>query len=379
MKVISLFSGAGGLDLGFSLAGHEIVWANDFDEYAVQTYEKNFNRFNKHKVVRGNIIDYLNNDEEFLKKDIPDADIVIGGFPCQGFSIANINRNMSDERNYLYLQVLKMIQLKNPKFILLENVKGLENMEKGKILSMIINDIENTGSGYTVYYNLLNALNYGVPQNRERVIIFGVRNDLKDKVKIPLVDIFDKKKPKKRLFVNTTHSVDSTIKQKKSSIDIVTEMYNLKINGKDFNIKKYFDPAKKYSYQTLADTIKDLPEETNNPKCEILNHTSSKCKLVEKDSKKSKMVGNRPTDWNKYSPTIMGRGSGTGGPLIIPHPQYNRRMSVREVARIQTFPNTFEFLGSTSACYRQIGNAVPVLMAYNIAKIFPIKIEDFLN
>ena len=379
MKVISLFSGAGGLDLGFSLAGHEIVWANDFDEYAVQTYEKNFNRFNKHKVVRGDIIDYLNKDEEFLKKDIPDADIVIGGFPCQGFSIANINRNMSDERNYLYLQVLKMIQLKNPKFILLENVKGLENMEKGKILSMIINDIENTGSGYTVYYNLLNALNYGVPQNRERVIIFGVRNDLKDKVKIPLVDIFDKKKPKKRLFVNTTHSVDSTIKQKKSSIDIVTEMYNLKIKGKDFNIKKYFDPAKKYSYQTLADTIKDLPEETNNPECEILNHTSSKCKLVEKDSKKSKMVGNRPTDWNKYSPTIMGRGSGTGGPLIIPHPQYNRRMSVREVARIQTFPNTFEFLGSTSACYRQIGNAVPVLMAYNIAKIFPIKIEDFLN
>lgn len=379
MKVISLFSGAGGLDLGFSLAGHEIVWANDFDEYAVQTYEKNFNRFNKHKVVRGDIIDYLNKNEEFLKKDIPDADIVIGGFPCQGFSIANINRNMSDERNYLYLQVLKMIQLKNPKFILLENVKGLENMEKGKILSMIINDIENTGSGYTVYYNLLNALNYGVPQNRERVIIFGVRNDLKDKVKIPLVDIFDKKKPKKRLFVNTTHSVDSTIKQKKSSIDIVTEMYNLKISGKDFNINKYFDPAKKYSYQTLADTIKDLPEETNNPECEILNHTSSKCKLVEKDSKKSKMVGNRPTDWNKYSPTIMGRGSGTGGPLIIPHPQYNRRMSVREVARIQTFPNTFEFLGSTSACYRQIGNAVPVLMAYNIAKIFPIKIEDFLN
>ena len=177
MKVISLFSGAGGLDLGFSLAGHEIVWANDFDEYAVQTYEKNFNRFNKHKVVRGDIIDYLNKDEEFLKNDIPDADIVIGGFPCQGFSIANINRNMSDERNYLYLQVLKMIQLKNPKFILLENVKGLENMEKGKILSMIINDIENTGSGYTVYYNLLNALNYGVPQNRERVIIFGVRND----------------------------------------------------------------------------------------------------------------------------------------------------------------------------------------------------------
>lgn len=379
MKVISLFSGAGGLDLGFSLAGHEIVWANDFDEYAVKTYEKNFNMFNKHKVVRGDIVEYLNQEEEFLKRDIPDADIVIGGFPCQGFSIANVNRNMNDERNYLYLQVLKMINLKNPKFVLLENVKGLENMEKGKILSMIINDIENTGSGYTVYYNLLNALNYGVPQHRERIIIFAVRNDLKDKIKMPISEIFDKKKPKKRLLVKSTHSSYGTTKQKKSSIDIVTEMYKCKLKNKEFDLSKYFKDNVDYSYQTLRDTIKDLPEETNNPYCEILNHTSSKCKLVEKNSEKSKMVGNRPTDWDKYSPTIMGRGSGTGGPLIIPHPEYNRRMSVREVSRIQTFPNNFEFIGSTSACYRQIGNAVPVLMAYNIGKIFPIKIEDFLK
>lgn len=379
MKIISLFSGAGGLDLGFSLAGHEIVWANDFDEYAIQTYEKNFNLFNKHKVVRGDIVEYLNQDEDFLKKDIPDADIVIGGFPCQGFSIANVNRNMDDERNYLYLQVLKMIELKNPKFILLENVKGLENMEKGKILSMIIDDIEHTGMGYTVYYNLLNALNYGVPQNRERVIIFGVRNDLKDQIKFPITDEYDKKKPKKRFFVQPTHSIEGTIKQKKSSIDIVTEMFKQKIKGQEFDISKYFDSNIKYSYQTLRDTIKNLPEETNNPECKILNHTSSKCKLVDKNSKKATMVGNRPTDWDKHSPTIMGRGSGTGGPLIIPHPEYNRRMSVREVARIQTFPNTFEFLGSTSSCYRQIGNAVPVLMAYNIGKVFPIKIEDFLK
>lgn len=379
MKVISLFSGAGGLDLGFSLAGHEIVWANDFDEYAVQTYEKNFNLFNKHKVVRGDIVEYLNKEEKFLKKDIPDADIVIGGFPCQGFSIANVNRNMDDERNFLYLQVLKMIKLKNPKFILLENVKGLENMEKGKILPMIINDIESTGEGYTVYYNLLNALNYGVPQNRERVIIFGVRNDLKDKIKMPIIDKIDKNKPKKRLDVPTTHSIDSTKKQKKSSIDIVTEMFEAKLKGKDIDLTKYFNSNEKYSYQTLRDTIKDLPEETNVEGCDILNHNSSKCKVVDKNSDKAKRVGNRPTDWDKHSPTIMGRGSGTGGPLIIPHPEYNRRMSVREVARIQTFPNTFEFLGSTSACYRQIGNAVPVLMAYNIGKLFPKKIEDFLQ
>lgn len=379
MKIISLFSGAGGLDLGFALAGHEIVWANDFDENAVQTYEKNFNLFNKHKVVRGDIVEYLNQDENILKNDIPDADIVIGGFPCQGFSIANVNRNMNDERNYLYLQVLKMINLKNPKFILLENVKGLENMEKGKILPMIINDIENTGKGYTVYYNLLNALNYGVPQNRERVIIFGVRNDLKDKIKMPITNEIDKKRPKKRLNIPTTHSVDGTKKQKKSSVDIVTEMFDSMLKGIEIDLSKYFSGTEKYCYQTLRDTISDLPEETNIDNCKILNHTSSKCKVVDKNSDKAKRVGNRPTNWDKYSPTIMGRGSGTGGPLIIPHPEYNRRMSVREVARIQTFPNSFEFLGSNSACYRQIGNAVPVLMAYNIGKLFPKKIEDFLQ
>lgn len=377
MKVISMFSGAGGLDLGFSLAGHKIVWANDFDEYAVDTYEENFNKFNQHKIIRGDILDYLNQDEKKLKKEIPDADIVIGGFPCQGFSIANINRSMEDERNYLYLQVLKMIKIKNPKFILLENVKGLENMEKGKILEMIIKDIESIGKGYTIYYNVLNAINYGVPQNRERVIIFGVRNDYAPKIKLPITEkLIDPKKTKKRLFVQETHSKESCVKQPQSTYLIVTDMFNKLCSKKKINFEDYFDPNIKYKYQNLRDTIFGLPEETNNTDCKILNHNSSKCKL---NQKKAHMVGNRPTYWDKPSPTIMGRGSGTGGPLIIPHPEYNRRMSVREVARIQSFPDTFLFLGSTSACYRQIGNAVPVLMAYNIAKIFPIKIEDFLN
>lgn len=369
MRVISMFSGAGGLDLGFSLAGHEIVWANDFDEYAVDTYEENFNKFNKHKVVRGDIVEYLSQSKEKLSKEIPDADIVIGGFPCQGFSICNVNRSMKDERNYLYLQVLKMIEIKKPKFILLENVKGLENMEKGKVLEMIINDIESVGDGYTVYYNVLNALNYGVPQNRERIIIFGVRNDLSSKIKMPILnEPADKKHPKKILNIPSSHSSEGTEIQDMNSIDIVTDMFEKLCKNKKIKLSDYFKKNKKYKYQTLRDTIYGLPEETNIEYPDILNHMSSKCKL---NKNKTNMVGNRPTDWDKHAPTIMGRGSGTGGPLIIPHPEYNRRMSVREVARIQTFPNTFKFIGSTSACYRQIGNAVPVLMAYNIGLLFP--------
>ena len=202
MKVISLFAWAWWLDLGFALAWHEIVWANDFDEDALKTYEKNFKSFNKHKIILWDIVKYLNQNEDTLKKEIPDADIVIWWFPCQWFSIANINRTMQDERNYLYLQVLKMIKLKEPKFILLENVKWLENIEKWKVLSMILNDIENTWKWYTVFYNVINALNYGVPQNRERIIIFWVRNDYADKIKLPISSSINPKHPKK----DTKHS-----------------------------------------------------------------------------------------------------------------------------------------------------------------------------
>lgn len=365
MKVISMFSGAGGLDLGFELAGHKIVWANDFDKNAVLTYKNNFDQFNKHDIVLGDICEYLGRPEEELKKEIPDADIVIGGFPCQGFSVANLKRNMEDQRNFLYLQILKMLNLKNPKYFLLENVKGLTNMEKGKVLEMILNDLENSGQGYEVYYNVLNALNYGVPENRERVIIYGVRKDVAKKIKLP---IFKGIEGRKVLNVPPTHSSISDIEQPMKTYEVLNDMYDKLLKNIKIKQDDYFKKGVLYRYQTLNDDIKDLPEELGQEN--ILNHEASKCKKVDENSAKTKFMGNRPTSWNKWAPTIMGRGSGTGGPLIIPHPEYNRRMSVREVARIQTFPDKFKFEGSVSAGYRQVGNAVPVLMAFNIAKIF---------
>lgn len=352
MNIISLFSGAGGMDLGFELAGHNIVWANDIDKDATETYKKNLN---KNNIVLGDIKDILNDD---VIESIPNADVIIGGFPCQGFTIANINRSMNDERNYLYLEILKMIELKNPKFFILENVKGLENMESGLIIEMILNDLKNCGKGYRVSYNVFNALNFGVPQNRERVIIFGVRNDIE--YDIPKVG----NKKYKNLYIPITHSKDSNIKDLKKPHERVNELY------KNFIEKNFaFEKNKTiYSFNTIRDAIFDLPEEFLDYKLEqsIYNHNGSKCKV-----KVSNRVGNRETYWDKYAPTIMGRGSGTGGPLIIPHPNNKRRLSVRETARLQTFPDKFIFLGSNSSCYRQIGNAVPVLMAYNIARILP--------
>ncbi len=369
MRIISFFSGAGGMDLGFLLAGHEIVWSNDFDKDAVRTYNGNIGIRVGHESILGDITKILDIPDEEINELIPDADVVIGGFPCQGFSIANINRNMEDdERNFLYLELLRIITIKHPSFFVLENVKGLENIEGGEVLNMIMDDLE--GAGYNVCYDVLNAYNYGVPQNRERVIIVGIRNDLINIYNIPKQEPV-RGRDRKILYVQPTHSKNSIVNEDFTSWQKVNYLYSLWLNGNLDPNTNYLrnEEGVIYRLQTLRDTIADLPEDFKSDNTEILNHTGSLCKV-----NINNRVGNRATDWDKYAPTIMGRGSGTGGPLIIPHPLQHRRLSVREVARIQTFPDDFHFMGSNSACYRQIGNAVPVLMAYNIAKLLPVNL-----
>lgn len=303
MRVVSLFSGAGGLDLGFIQAGHEVVWANDIDKDAVKTYKHNIGDH----IFEGDI-------SSVSTEEIPSCDIVIGGFPCQGFSIANIHRNMEDERNQLYLQLIRVIQDKNPSYFLMENVPGLLSLEGGKVFEMILNDINEIG--YQCNWLLVNSADYGVPQTRKRVIFLGTRNDISEQIVFPEI----------------THSETG-------------------INGLPL-------------WKTVADAIGDLPMEYS---FDIPNHIGTKHKV-----KINGYLGNREIDWLKPSPTILGRGGGTGGPVIIPHPELHRRMTVRETARIQSFPDTFIFLGSMSAQYRQIGNAVPPMLAYHLAKQFPL-------
>jgi len=165
-RVASLFAGCGGLDLGFIQAGFDVVWANDFDKDAVSSYEANIG---KH-IVLGDIT-------KIPSSDIPDdIDIVLGGFPCQGFSVNNIKRSMKDERNFLYRELMRVIADKKPKFFVGENVKGLMSMQKGAVIQMIVNDFKSLG--YNVDFKVLKASDYGVPQNRERVFIIGNRLDL---------------------------------------------------------------------------------------------------------------------------------------------------------------------------------------------------------
>ncbi len=302
MKVVSLFSGAGGLDLGFIMAGHTIVWANDLFEDAVSTYEKNIGRH----IVRKDI-------KDVSVSDIPEADIIIGGFPCQGFSVANTKRNEKDERNSLYKELIRVIEAKKPKFFLAENVKGLTNLSGGKVFKMILSDF--SGLGYSVSYKILNAADYGVPQTRVRVIIVGVRNDISFEYAFP-EPVCDK-------------------------------------DGKN-GLRRWV------SVQDALAGVPD-PDKPNN----LCNHTYSKYKL-----NFNGYIGHRPLDPDKPAPTVTARGDSRGGVVILPHPNGQRRMTCRELARIQSFPLDFEFCGSNSSIYRQIGNAVPPLLGKAVAEMF---------
>lgn len=298
MRVVSLFSGAGGLDLGFIWAGHEIVWANDVDKDAVETYRANIG---KH-VISGPV-------ELIPSNSIPDCDIVIGGFPCQGFSVANINRSLEDSRNKMYLELLRVIKDKQPKYFLAENVKGLTNLDKGRVLEIILRDFE--GAGYRVKHKVLDAADYGVPQHRHRVIFIGVCNDI-------LHDI-------------------------------------------DFPSPTHADPASNplppvQPWVSIGEALKDIPEPGEAP--ELPNHTYSKYKL-----RFVGYLGHRVVDPDKPAPTVTARGDDRGGVVVLHHPKNHRRMSARELATAQSFPLNFKFSGSRSSAYRQIGNAVPPILS----------------
>lgn len=312
MKVVSLFAGCGGLDLGLMKSGHKIVHASDIDIDCCNTYTKNLGH-TCHNI-----------DVKKLSADtLPNYDLLVGGFPCQGFSVANIYRSGSDERNELYLQIVRLLNETNPKFFLAENVPGILSLEKGKVVEMIIKDFESVGkdkkmNGYEVKMYKLNASDYGAPQNRKRVIFLGISKSFDKETRAKMFSFFPPE---------STH-------------------------GKD-----------KIPLRTIKDAIGDLPEPESKKGILIPNHYTTNHKV-----KINGYLGNRKLDWNKPSPTIVGRGGGTGGPVIAVHPNLQRRLSVRETARIQGFSDDFIFEGSKSSQYRQIGNAVAVDFSIALGK-----------
>lgn len=308
MKILSLFSGAGGLDLGLIQAGNQIVWANDIDKNAVETYKHNIGEH----IVLGDI-------KDVNISHLPNVDVVVGGFPCQGFSLANRFRVLDDERNFLYKFFYQVVKEKQPKFFVAENVKGILSLGKGEAIKQIVDDFKE--AGYITELHLVNMADYGVPETRQRVIIIGQHQNIGEKF------LFN--------FPIPTHNKEGR-------------------NG----LKKWI---------SIREAIEHFPDpDTEN---NVLNHDYSKYKVIYRD-----YTAHRQTDPNKPSPTILARGNGGGGVCAIPHYNGKRRLTVRESASVQTFPEDFLFLGSRGACYRQIGNAVPVLFAKILGNEF-IRIE----
>lgn len=302
MKVVSLFCGAGGMDLGFKQAGFDIIWANDIYKYACETYKKNFG------------IDVIHRDIRKIKV-FPKADVLVACNPCQGFSMIG-KRDEKDERNTLYRQIFRALRKIRPKYFVVENVSGLRHLYEGKFFKRMLCGFYNIG--YWPAWQVVNAMDYGAPQSRERIIIVGVRKDLKVRYKFP---------PK-------THG-----------------------------------PGLK-PYVTLRDSIGHLPAPQ---KGEYYSN---------QDWHFFYMSRNRRADWDSVSFTIQTEGRNiplhpSSPPMVkvgkdhwkfVGDASKYRRLSIRECARIQTFPDDFEFAGELGSQYKLIGNAVPPLLARRIAE-----------
>lgn len=390
-RVISLFSGAGGMDLGFINAGFEIVWANDFFKEAVESYKKNVDD----RIVYGDITKI---DSSEMPNDI---DLVIGGFPCQGFSVANTKRSMKDERNFLYKEMLRVIDDKKPKFFVAENVKGILSMKKGKVFEMIKKDFKKLG--YNVDARLLNAAEYGVPQARERVVIIGNRIGVENPYPKPTHWV-DSKKYESKKGLKDPVTVEQTIgflsdvrlSDKPITLDNGMIIYNHMAATNVYD--KFWGRKYKVKQEDICDYLKMWRDKAGYTTKKVDDHFGYKYtaghwfrkdnhsgsipkpsdwwelkKILGFDNKYDKKVTTmvekeikfeqslRITNWDRPSDTITATS-----PEI--HVNRERRLSARECAMLQTFPMDYEFVGSLNVVYRQIGNAVPVKLAEQIAK-----------
>ncbi len=326
MKVISLFSGAGGLDLGFEKAGFEIEWANEFDKSIWETYEKNHSNFLDKRDIR-----------KIPLTDIPECDGIIGGPPCQSWSEAGACKGIDDERGKLFFEFIKILNDKKPKFFVAENVSGMLAQKHKDAVQNFIKMFKETG--YNVNLYLVNAADYGVPQDRQRVFYIGFRDDLNVDFKFP------------------------------------------KPLGKKITMKEAIGDLQDSAIPALE------KNKTNGVYCRFPNN-----EYMTGGFSTIYMSRNRVRGWNEQSFTIQ-----AGGRHAPIHPQapkmvfveknkrefvkgkedLYRRLTVRECARIQTFPDSFKFYYTDIADgYKMVGNAVPVRLANVVANAIKNSLDN---
>ena len=350
IKILDLFAGCGGLSLGFLQAGYEIVKAVEFNKDIAKSYQLN------HPNVDILIDDISNLGEYLFKDDI--VDIVLGGPPCQGFSMAGArNRNgfIDDPRNYLFKHYFRIVQYVKPKAFIMENVKGLLSMQEGRVFNEILKIFSE--AGYCVNYKIVKALEFGIPQKRERLIIVGSLHNNYDFEEEWNKTIEDIKKKDTKFFevVNVYDAIGNLTQATESGIisNVKSETYYQNFLHRDVkeihnhNQTKHNDKAvNRMKKVKNGENFSVLDEEINSI------HSGSYGRL----------------SWDEPAPTITTRFDTPSGGRFT-HPEYNRTLTPREAARIQSFPDDFVFYGTRTSICTQIGNAVPPKISYFLAKL----------
>ena len=351
-KVIDLFAGVGGMSLGFEMAGFEVVLANEYDKEIAEAYVKNHPNT---KMIAEDITSI--SLENVFSKYRGKIDVIIGGPPCQGFSQKGQRKTIHDERNFLFKYYVKVVELIQPKYFVMENVPNLLTAEKGYFKKEIEEMFRKLG--YILNSDVLNAADYGVPQNRRRAVIIGKKlNDNKEKVTLP-----------------------QKVQEKVTIWDAISDLAYLE-SGEG-------EREQKYKMEAQSTYQKDIRKGSNS----LFNHQATKhsklalerMKLLPPEMGKEVLPQEHLTKsiysgtWsrmvkNDVSVTITTRFD-TPSSGRFTHPYLDRAITVREAARIQSFPDSFIFTGTKSAQMKQVGNAVPPLLAKAIAETIKMDME----
>ena len=346
LTFIDLFSGCGGLSKGFEDAGFRGLLGVDSWQDAVNTYNHNFT---SHKAIIGDIgnLDPTKVSEKYNLKDV---DVIIGGPPCQGFSLAG-KRLVTDERNELYKSFVRFVKVLQPKAFVMENVPGLVRLFKGMVLESVINDF--TEAGYDVKYQILSSDDYGVPQTRRRVFFVGIHRDLENiNFAYPVGDY------------NLPGQPSITTEEAISDLDFIKDDIVLKEESKyQKKPKSDYQRLMRENSNKLFNHVVTLHQEKTKEIIALVPDGGNYKDLPDelKDTRKVNIAWTR---MNSQRPSFT---IDTGHRHHF-HYQANRVPTVRESARIQSFPDDFKFLGSKTSQAKQVGNAVPPLMAKAIAE-----------
>ena len=341
--VIDLFAGVGALSLGFEMEAFDILLANEFDQSIATAYKENHKSTN---VVVGDItsLDLSKVFGEYVNK----IDVVIGGPPCQGFSQKGKRKTINDERNFLFKHYVEVVKFVKPKYFVMENVPNLLTAEKGFFLNEIKGLFK--GYGYSIRYGVLNAADYGVPQNRRRAIIIGK-------------------------YLATPPELPLPCKQKVTIWDAISDLAYLESGEGEFEQEYRNSPKSDYEkkmrkgskilYNHMATKHSALALE----RLSLIPPNAGKEILPKEHITKSVYSGTwSRMKQNDVAVTITTRFD-TPSSGKFTHPFLNRAITVREAARLQSFPDTFKFIGSKMSQMKQVGNAVPPLLARKIARV----------